>query len=330
MILYKDDMSQAGSADRHYYLRRLDALGNNLWDRDILVSVQPGLLGWDFPLFAGDSGDFFILANGSDIARYLPDGTNAYPTDNPPALPVNDSIVTSTYLRRVLGRGMVYVEFMKRQKDQFPGTDSLVFGQLFNASGERLWGYNGKAVDKGSLLDSRSFRNSGDTLIRYYHKADNPAMTSTISYTLQTQAFDGTGNLLWRKELGPYPGSVSVSDFFNGQATLIYKETTSTGQQRLMATALHSDGRTGFQTTSFDSIDIKGQPTIRIFPQSNQILIENCVGYEFYRLVDIHGHIVSIGPVSKTISTLHLLPNLYLLTLYSSSLPPYTSKLFIN
>jgi len=335
-ILYKDDVTTDGSADRNFYIRRLDASGNNLWQRDILVNAQRGLSGWDFPLFAGDAGDFFILANGTDVARYLPDGTNAYPAFNPPALQINDSIVTNVVLRRVFGNGMIYAEFMKRHKDQFPGTDSLIFGQLFDSSGERLWGDKGVAVDKGSIYNTRTIRNSGDTLIRIHQTEDLLSNPGSRLYHLLTQAFDRSGEMIWTKDLGPFPNPVTIADFRQSQAAIFFKETPEGGRQRLVATAIHSDGTLGFGSTSANPLPLTDRPKFRFSHETKTIIIEDSGNFDLYRLQDLQGHIVSQGSTRKSIATGSFTPGIYLLTLFTQHTQhtqhtqPYTTKLFLN
>jgi hypothetical protein len=329
-ILFKDDVTQDGSADRNYYLRRLDDSGRGLWNRDVLVNIQRELNGWDFPLFAGDAGDLFILANGSNVARYLPDGTNAYPAFNPPALSINDSVVTYVAIRRTMGNGMIYAECMKRQKDQFPGTDSLIFGQLFDRSGERLWGDNGVAVDRGSIYNTMNFRNSGDTLIRFHQTQDLKTKPGSRLYYLHTQAFDRSGILIWSKDLGPYPNPVTVADFKNGQAVIFFKESPDDGRQRLVATAIQSDGTLGFSSTSVNNEPFNEHPKVRIVQDSRNLIIKEYGRYEFYNLQDLQGRIISHGRIKKSIPTNSLTPGIYILTLFTQHTQPFTTKLFLN
>lgn len=235
-------------APKHLHAQKFDADGNALWGEMPLAVFDGGALQTaNFPQFVtdGDGGGVFAWYSVGPLQchaqRVLSDGTEAF---------AHDGVVVSTAAR---SRTLPDVSFDRATQETFvfwreemggPFPEFGVYGQKFDAAGNRMWTDSGvevTALTTTELGQVRQVNNGDGTVVSW---------VETLSFgdqRIHASRLDGSGNTSWT------PSAADISTVASSKSRLVVAAGLS--QSTIL---LWADGRNDSNDVFIQNIDDDG------------------------------------------------------------------------
>lgn len=313
--------------DSDFRMNKVDASGLKLWEADKVILHQTGK--FFFPAaILGEDGYLYCLWGVGNLIKLHPDGSVVWETE---VINLNFNFWVKNLQKLEFSQeGNIRVFYHIRNWNRLG-----IIGQEITPDGVLNWGEDGThLVDIpsspfGGRFHMASYR---DTSLISYDDAD-PA--DTTIYKTNLVLIDHFGRNIWNepkvlfRQKDHTCALAGIASGFNRQFVIAWNQ-WSGGSDKLYAQNIFTDGTMGVKTSFSEVLEAPTGYFRGLDPSAQTILFEPNPSPASFRLVNLFGQVMVSGLAMNAVGVAHLVPGIYILTIYKESKILETRKILIQ